>query len=141
RWEQKAGESLKKRRGGGESIRELMRELRVIVWKHGGPIRDRDSLNEGLHRLSELEKRAAETHPASFHEIPRKREMENMVLLLKAILQGSLLRQETRGAFCRRDFPVQDDSNWLKHSVYRLKEGELEVAVRPSPLTEPAGTQ
>ena len=45
-----------------------------------------------------------------------------MALLLKALLKGSLLRQESRGAFYRKDFPDQDDPNWQKSSCYRLSQ-------------------
>jgi len=48
----------------------------------------------------------------------------------QAILKGSLLRQESRGAHHRKDFPDQDDGNWLKHTCYRLEKGEMVISHR-----------
>jgi succinate dehydrogenase/fumarate reductase flavoprotein subunit len=61
----------------------------------------------------------------------KKRDLENVALLLNAILKGSLLRKESRGSFFREDFPDQDDQNWLKNTVYRLVKREIQITHRP----------
>ncbi|HSB05229.1 MAG TPA: FAD-binding protein [Thermodesulfobacteriota bacterium] len=127
RWERKAGEYLKKRRGVFDPPRNLLRDLKEIAWKYTGPKREEGSLNEGLDRLTNLETKIERIYPATLKDLLQKRDLENMALLLKALLKGSLLRQESRGSFYRKDFPNQDDPNWLKNSRYRLVQGELEV--------------
>jgi succinate dehydrogenase / fumarate reductase flavoprotein subunit len=72
-------------------------------------------------------------YPATLDDLFRKRDLENAVLLTKAILKGSLLRQESRGAHHRKDFSAQDDQNWLKHTCYRIEKGEIVITHR-SPL-------
>ena len=137
RWGKKAEAYLKKRRGGGSSLRDLLAELKALVWKQGGPVRDRDSLSEGLGRLAALEEKAGEAHPSNLRELFQKRELDNMILISKAILKGSLLRRESRGAFCRNDFPDRDDLNWAKHSLCHLQGGEIDVVAGgppPSPI-------
>jgi len=127
RWERKAGAYVKKRRGTFEPPEGLLRDLKDIAWKYGGPIRGEESLREGLNRLASMEKRIETVYPATLKDLFRKRDLENVTLLLKAILKGSLLRRESRGSFCRKDFPNQDDANWLKNTCYRLERGEIEV--------------
>lgn len=127
RWDRKAGEYLKKRRGVFDPPRNLLRELRGVAWRYAGPVREEDSLNEGLTRLAALETKIERIYPATLKELFQKRDLENTALLLKALLKGSLIRQESRGSFYRKDFPNQNDPNWLKNSRYRLVQRELEV--------------
>jgi succinate dehydrogenase/fumarate reductase flavoprotein subunit len=81
--------------------------------------------------LDSIEKRVEKVYPATLKDLFKKRDLENAVLLLKAILKGSLLRTESRGSFFREDFPNQDDTNWLKNTSYHLVKGELQIAHRP----------
>ena len=134
RWERKAREHLKKRRGALVDSRDLYRDLKEMTWKCAGPVREEGSLNEGIDRLALLEEKIENVYPATLKDLFRKREVENMALLLKALLKGSLLRQESRGSFYRKDFPDQDDPHWLKSSCYRLVKGDLLVTHRPLPL-------
>ena len=131
RWERKAREYLKKRRGVFDPPGNLLRELKEVAWRYAGPIRDEGSLNEGLNRLAALETKIERIYPATLRDLFQKRDLENTALLLKVLLKGSLLRQESRGSFYRKDFPNQDDPNWLRNSRYRLIQGELEVTHQP----------
>ncbi len=132
RWDKKAEEYLKKRRGVFDRPRDLSKELKNLAWKYAGPVREQSSLSEGLILLDALEEKIERVYPATLKDLFRKREVENIALLLKALLKGSLLRQESRGSFYRKDFPNQDDQIWLKNSGYRLDKGELEITHRPS---------
>ena len=87
-------------------------------------------MKEGLAQLASLEKRIEKVYPATWKDLFKKRDLENAALILKIILQGSLLRMESRGSFFRRDFPNQDDQNWMKNTCYRLVKGELQITHR-----------
>ena len=126
RWERRAAEYFKKRRGTFDPPGSLLNKLKDLAWRYAGPVRDEDSLNEGLTRLTALDEKIEEIYPATLKDLFRKRDLENGALLLRALLKGSLLRRESRGSFYRRDYP-QDDPNWLKSSCYRLNDGEIEV--------------
>jgi succinate dehydrogenase/fumarate reductase flavoprotein subunit len=131
RWERKAGEYLKKRRGVFDPPRNLLRDLKDVAWRYAGPVREEGPLNEGLNRLTALETKIERIYPATLKDLFQKRDLENTALLLKALLKGSLLRQESRGSFYRKDFPNQDDPNWLQNSRYLLVQGKLEVTHQP----------
>jgi len=130
RWERKASTYLKKRRGVFDHPRDLLKDLRDLAWRYAGPVREEESLRKGLERLASIEKRIERVYPATLKDLFKKRDLENTALLLKAILKGSLLREESRGSFFRKDFPNQDDQNWLKNTCYRLEKGEIEVTCR-----------
>ena len=130
RWDRKVRSYLRKRRGTCNRPRDVLKELKNLAWRCAGPVREEESLKEGLDQLASIRKRIEEVYPATLEDLFKKRDLENMVLLLKAILEGSLLRRESRGPFFRKDFPDQDDQNWLKNTCYRLKGGELQVGHR-----------
>ncbi len=61
--------------------------LRELLWKHAGIVRDGESLKKGLKELNEIE---ADTR---------------LKLLARGILKNALIREESRGAHFREDFP------------------------------------
>jgi succinate dehydrogenase/fumarate reductase flavoprotein subunit len=131
KWERRAKGYLRKRRGVFDHPRDLLKGLRSLTWRSIGPVREESTLREGLDLLASVEERAERIYAATVRDLFRKRELENAVLITKAILRGSLLREESRGAFCRKDFPRQDDQAWLKHTCYRLHKGKLEITHLP----------
>jgi succinate dehydrogenase / fumarate reductase flavoprotein subunit len=131
KWERRAGKYLKRRRGAMDSPGELLKNLKDLAWKFAGPIREESSIKEGLDQLISLEKRTEKVYPVTLKDLFRKKSLDNMVLIIGAILQGSLLRKESRGSFFRKDFPDQDDQNWMKNTCYRLVKGELQITHQP----------
>jgi succinate dehydrogenase/fumarate reductase flavoprotein subunit len=133
KWQRRAEGYLRKRRGTFDAPTQILKELKTLSWRYAGPVREESSLKEGLERLASIEKRIEKIYPATFKDLFRKRDLENVSLVLKAILKGSLTRQESRGSFYRQDFPEQDDREWLKNSCYRLEKSEIQVTHRPLP--------
>lgn len=131
KWERKARSYLRKRRGTFDRPRDLLKDLKDLAWRYASPVREEGSLKEGLDRLASIEKRVDKVYPSTLKALFKKKDLENVALLLKAILKGSLLREESRGSFFRKDFPGQDDGDWLKNTVYRLVKGELQITHRP----------
>jgi succinate dehydrogenase/fumarate reductase flavoprotein subunit len=131
KWDRKAQAYFRKRRGTFDPPRDLLKDLKDLAWRYAGAVREEESLKEGLDQLASIKKRIEEVYPATSKDLFKRRDLENVALLLSAILEGSLLRRESRGSFFRKDFPDQDDQNWLKNTCYRLVKGELQVTHRP----------
>jgi succinate dehydrogenase/fumarate reductase flavoprotein subunit len=136
RWGRRAENYLKRKRGAFDPAGELMKSLKDLAWKFAGPIRGESLIKEGLDQLIALEKKIERVYAATLKDLFRKKELENGALVLKAILQGSLLRKESRGSFFREDFPGKDDQNWKKNTCYRLVKGELQITHRPVKLAD-----
>jgi fumarate reductase (CoM/CoB) subunit A len=132
KWERKANHYLRRRRGVFDHPRDLLKGLKSLAWKYAGPVREEKFLKEGLDHLVSLGRRIEQVYPATPSELFRKKELENVSLLIRAILEGSLLRTESRGSFYRTDFPQPDDPHWLKHTCYRLEKGGLKITHRPT---------
>jgi len=131
RWERRAGNYLKRKRGAFDPPGDLLKSLKNLAWKYAGPSREEGSMEEGLAQLISLEKRIEKVFPAALKDLFSKKDLDNVSLTLRAILQGSLLRKESRGSFFRKDFPAQDDQNWMKNTCYRLVKGELQITHCP----------
>jgi succinate dehydrogenase / fumarate reductase flavoprotein subunit len=115
--------------------RQISRSLRDLAWRFIGPIREEDSLKEGIEQLERLEKK---NQNALYYKgskgLLQRNKAENLNLLIKANLKGSLLRKESRGSFCRCDFPYQDDKNWLKNTYFRFDETKRDFVITHRPV-------
>jgi succinate dehydrogenase/fumarate reductase flavoprotein subunit len=104
------------------SIRSLKETLRQILWGHGGIFRERAGLTEGLRRLAELKEEVMTLHSGSSPlEVSRLLELRQGILTARVILESALRREETRGAHCRTDFPLQDEK-WKGSQIASLSE-------------------
>jgi succinate dehydrogenase/fumarate reductase flavoprotein subunit len=123
-------------RAGSSEVdpRQILSSLRELAWRFIGPIRKEDSLKEGLEQLERLEKKSQNALYQGSKGLLQRNKVENLNLLIKAILKGSLLRKESRGSFCRCDFPYQDDKNWLKNTYFRLYETERDFVITHRPV-------
>jgi succinate dehydrogenase/fumarate reductase flavoprotein subunit len=124
-------------KGGMEDPSYFLSEASLKRWERraanyfAGPVREESSIKEGLDQLASIETRIEKVYPDTQKNVFRKKSLDNMALVLRAILQGSLLREESRGSFFRKDFPGQDDQKWMKNTCYRLVKGELQITHRP----------
>jgi len=48
------------------------------------------------------------------------------------MLEGALMRQDSRGAFFRADYPDADNDNWLKNLVFKRVDGR--TVINPVPV-------
>ncbi|MEO6804746.1 MAG: L-aspartate oxidase [Edaphobacter sp.] len=91
-------------------------ELRGLMWKHAGLLRDEAGLCEAQRGLDAL----AVTMPRGIFR--RALEARNLHTVAGLIVASALGREESRGAHYRNDFPLRDET--ARHSV--MQEGRLE---------------
>jgi L-aspartate oxidase len=85
--------------------------LQQLLWDNVGVIRDGDGLS-----------RAADILAAWQHSLPPptdrpSHELHNLVLTGRLVAEAALLREESRGAHYRSDFP-QTSAKWQRHIVF-----------------------
>ena len=112
--------------------KELFSELRVLIWKHAGPIRNEKSLAEGLNQISKLEKRL-DKFKAGERSIVLN-EIAGGLMVAKAIMLASLTRKESRGAFHRDDFLQRDDAIGLSNTYLKFDRDRSELIVFNRPI-------
>jgi L-aspartate oxidase len=91
-------------------------ELRELMWKHAGLLRDGTGLREAQRGLDAL----GVSMPGG--TLRRAIEARNLHVVAGLIVASALGREESRGAHYRNDFPLRDEV--AKHSV--MQRGTLE---------------
>jgi L-aspartate oxidase len=91
-------------------------DLRALMWKHAGLLRDEAGLREAQRGLEAL----AVTMPRG--QFRRALEARNLHAVAGLIVASALGREESRGAHYRNDFPLREEV--AKHSV--MERGKLE---------------
>jgi len=62
-------------------------------------------------------------------------ELGGLLDLAEVLVESALVRQESRGAHFREDFPKRDDPNWLKHTLAYKGEKGIEFRYKPVTIT------
>jgi fumarate reductase (CoM/CoB) subunit A len=112
---------------GSVSSSEVRAGLQEIMWKKVGFIRDGVKLNQAIEDLNGIRKELGNVKVRSKslrHNTDWVEAIENQFLVdvAEMVTRASLMRQETRGAHCRDDFPQENDQ-WRK-SVLIKRSGE-----------------
>jgi len=120
----------------GVSPLEVKRTIQEIMWEKAGVVRSRRSLTEALEGLNRLEADLSQVSVVYKgllynRELASYLEAENLLLVGKAIVTSALVREESRGAHYREDYPEKDDHLWLKNVLLRLKGQEFITSFRP----------
>jgi succinate dehydrogenase / fumarate reductase, flavoprotein subunit len=128
---------------GGEDPYQLHEELKTVMQDDVGIYRDEAGLETALGRIAELQVRAvsarAPSGPAAYNPGWNLcRDLRNMLIVSEAVTRAALLRQESRGAHSRLDFPDYDD-DWGEHNIVvrRTADGmavERRSVVKAEPL-------
>jgi len=107
---------------GGEKPFKVLDELRKTMSAYVGVFRTKEELQTGLNKVLALRERYSNITISSTklfmnYELIGALELEYMFDIGHIITLGALLREESRGAHSRRDFPLRNDADWLKHTL------------------------
>ncbi|TSA80331.1 fumarate reductase flavoprotein subunit [Helicobacter mehlei] len=107
---------------GKEDVYQIRERMREIMDEKVGVFREGAILEEAVHELEELYKRALHIHVKNkkTHNNPELEDAyrtQKMLKLALCISKGALDRTESRGAHTRMDYPKRDDANWLKRTL------------------------
>jgi succinate dehydrogenase/fumarate reductase flavoprotein subunit len=100
----------------------LIMEIRQSAWDNLLVIKSKNSINRFLARIDEVceEARKIAANPAA---VPV--EMENLLILGKALASTALERKESRGGFYREDYPVPAQGTPGAHILALSEAGEV----------------
>jgi L-aspartate oxidase len=107
-----------------QAIVERRLKLQKIMLRYVGLKRHLSGLEKGFEEL----KRQL---PIVEARLTKREEFEFVNLLTCALLttQAAMLREESRGAHYREDFPERDDLLWRKHILHHRLQGHVEEAI------------
>ncbi len=115
---------------------DLTRQLKEVMWEGCGVVRSRAGLERTrvvLDSLREQLETVAVPPVASFNPAWQEAlDLDNQITVARAVVESALIREETRGAHARSDFPEQRDDVWLRYIVLRQDaSGALDIQARP----------
>lgn len=120
-----------KSRPGEEAYGPIRRALRETMTTHVGTFRQADRLHAALKVIEQLEERyqRAGIHDRGDifnYDLIGFIETGFLIDLAKVVTTGALLRQESRGAHARTDYPSRDDKGFLLHYLFSTEaNGEI----------------
>ena len=121
---------------GTENTGKIRLEMRDMMTKKVGVFRNEQGMREAVSTLQEYHRRSAEAAIAvkglrMNQELLERWELDNLLDVAMVIAQGALMRQESRGAHFREDFPERNDA-FQFHSLESMTEfGKVQFARRP----------
>ena len=113
-------------RGEGENPYTLHRDLQVLMQNLVGIFRTKEDLEEALGELEKLKSRCARVsvegsrlfNPGWHLAL----ELQSMLTIAEAVTKSAQMREESRGAHSRIDFP-KTDAAWGKKNILVQREG------------------
>lgn len=117
----------------GESVDEIRTALQKVMQDDFGVFRTEDNMKKGFVKLEELEERlkyaVIKDKSLQFNTTRIEAlELDNLMATAVATAYLAEMRQESRGAHSRQDYPERDDQKWQKHSLYF---GDGRIGFRP----------
>ncbi len=108
--------------------------IRRVMFESGGIEREAASIQKGLDTVKEL-REPLDAAPAGPKLLPILARVRRMRLTAEAMLTAMKLREESRGAHHRQDFPERDDKNWLAN-IFLSLDGEGAVCAKKKAIGE-----
>ncbi|OCT16561.1 succinate dehydrogenase flavoprotein subunit [Paenibacillus pectinilyticus] len=115
-------ESLLKMNNGTENAYVLHKELGDMMNANMTVVRYNDRLTETIGKIKDLKERynninITDTARWNNQGVAFTRQLWNMFELAEAMTVGALMRDESRGAHYKPDFPERDDDNFMKTTI------------------------
>jgi succinate dehydrogenase / fumarate reductase flavoprotein subunit len=117
-----------------EAADTIRGQVQEVMQEDAGIVRDARKLRKGRKRILEFKKAFYSKNYVlksfkNYRDVVSTWEAKSALLVSEAVIRGALMRQESRGAHYRSDFPDKDDRKW-KVNIYCRKKGKKMVLVR-----------
>ncbi|MDE3135263.1 MAG: succinate dehydrogenase flavoprotein subunit [Acidobacteriota bacterium] len=121
---------------GSENPITIWKEMGETMTQHVTVIRYNKDLEAADAKLAELQERYKRINLADRarwgnQSLHFTRELGNMLVLARLITQCAALRNESRGAHYKPDFPERDDENWLRTTRAEYDNGSFKIHLDP----------
>jgi succinate dehydrogenase / fumarate reductase flavoprotein subunit len=129
-----------KERKKSERVDSVRRSLQALMMEHCATFRTAEGLDKALSVVRDLKEQYKHVFlhnkGTRFNtDLLEAMELQGLLDLAEAITLSAKLRQESRGAHFREDYPDRDDENWLKHTLIQKTEGAPRVFYKPVTIT------
>lgn len=114
---------------------QIEKTLKKVMWENVGIFRDEKILLKAIKKIEKLIKESKHLKTRT-KEKTRNRDLQdclevvNMLKTAQAVVEAALLRQESRGAHSRIDYPQTSDQ-WLKNIVVKARGNKVSTKIIP----------
>ena len=102
-----------------ESILQMRREIRQVMWKYVSLQRDRQGLLEATQQLHNLPTTMLANGSAHHNNVVEWLETVNMLKVAELVIAAALQRRESRGSHWRLDYPVPNEMLTGHHYAFQ----------------------
>lgn len=125
----------------GPSVASIRDRLAETMWYNVGVFRTERDMDNAAQVIDELlaeYENSVVGDPSKVYNTAfvQYTELENLLLLAKAVVMGALNRKESRGSHKREDYPKRDDENFLKHTLITKQGSQYKLSYRPVVITK-----
>ena len=122
-------------KNGDELVRPLQNELRLIMWKYCGVIKNEKLLLEGLSKIERIKTKLNDIDVRiddyNCEDLALIFDLQSSLFSAKATIISALQRKESRGAHQRSDFPILDPMNQFNCLVGMDVNSNLKISTVP----------
>lgn len=112
---------------GSEKMVKIKEEMTETMLTNAGVYRTRKDMEKARGKIKELRERFKKVSLLNTSSLKCNQELmwvlelEGNLLVDEVIIEGAIVREESRGSHSRTDFKTRDDKNWLKHTMAKYK--------------------
>lgn len=118
----------------GDPPRLLIQELKREMWRNAGITREKLGLKTALDKIQGVWSHVSVT---TVSDLIKYLEFHNMRRVAEMVCRGALRRTESRGSHFRRDYPGEDNDNWLSNIAIRKGPSGMELQISAVGRQEP----
>ena len=119
-------------KGPGAPLSRLKEDLGEIMWDRASIVRSESSLKIAEKEIDRISRELDSGGIKDAGDLPGFFALRSMTLTARILVKCSLLRKETRGAFCRKEYPNSSGKFAGSFLVQKDETGAMAVRFRPN---------
>jgi len=124
---------------GDENPYDIKNELAAVMMEKVGIFRNGKDMKAACDKIRELKKRfgkirAIQINKGFNYDFIWVSEIAGNLDAAQMIAEGALVREESRGAHFRTDFPKRLDDPWMKHTIFTYTSDGPKISYKPVKL-------